>query len=92
MMQQTENSHVTGQLNNMQIEWQQSIAFGGISGPAEGNTGSLCASEREYQTIWPAASDCKPCDPLMDRSSARVPAVHSQLNGHTFLLLHSLTS
>lgn len=84
MMQQTEKHHVTGQLNNMQIEWQQRIELGGIARPAESATGSPRASKREYETIWPAASNCKPPDPPMDRSSARVPAVHSELNEQTF--------
>lgn len=71
-MQQTEKRHVTGQLNNMQIEKQQWIAVGGIAHPAESATGSLHASKREFETIWPTASNCKHSDPLMDRSSARV--------------------
>lgn len=83
-MQQTEKRHVTGQLNNMQIEWRQWIALGGVARPAESATGSLRASTREYETIWPAASNSKPSDPLMDRSSARVLAVRSELNEQTF--------
>lgn len=92
-MQQTEKRHVTGQLNNMQIEWRQWIALRGVARPAESATGSLRASTREYETIWPAASNSKPSDPLMDRSSARVLAVRSELNEQTFFffLLHTLT-
>lgn len=92
-MQQTEQRHVTGQLNNMQIEWWQWIALGGVARPAESATGSLRASMREYETIWPAASNSKPSDPLMDRSSARVLAVRSELNEQTFFffLLHTPT-
>lgn len=84
MMQQPEKRHVTGQLNNMQIEWRQWIALRGVARPAESAAGSLRASTREYETIWPAASNSKPSDPLMDRSSARVLAVRSELNEQTF--------
>lgn len=44
MMQQTETHHVTGQLNNMQIERQQQIALRGVICPVESATASPRAS------------------------------------------------
>lgn len=83
------NSHVTRQLNNMQIERQQWIALRGVICPVESATGSQCASMHGHWVSMKPFGLLPPIPniqtPLMDYSSVRVLSVHFELMNLNFL-------
>lgn len=82
-------SHVTRQLNNMQIERQQWIALRGVICPVESATGSQCASMHGHWVSMKPFGLLPPIPniqtPLMDYSSVRVLSVHFELMNLNFL-------